>query len=149
VDRLVQARATLSEFAGFLHGVRADEAPHSDVVGALADDLNTPSAVSIIHGLAKSAQRNTESAAQLKATLKFMGLYGDETPEELNPGFEQRTVNGVKVDELIAARLAARKAKDFKESDRIRDELASMGVALKDSKDPASGEIVTTWEIKP
>ena len=41
----------------------------------------------------------------------------------------------------IAARNAARKAKDFKESDRIRDELAAMGVVLKDSKDG------TTWEV--
>jgi cysteinyl-tRNA synthetase len=47
----------------------------------------------------------------------------------------------------IDARLVARKAKDFKESDRIRDELAKMGIALKDSKDPATGEIVTTWEV--
>jgi cysteinyl-tRNA synthetase len=52
------------------------------------------------------------------------------------------------VEALIAARLAARKAKDFKEGDRIRDELAAMGIALKDSKDPATGEIVTSWEIK-
>ena len=42
---------------------------------------------------------------------------------------------------LIDARNAARKAKDFKESDRIRDELAAMGVVLKDSKDG------TTWEV--
>ena len=42
---------------------------------------------------------------------------------------------------LIAARNAARKAKDFKESDRIRDELAKKGVVLKDTKDG------TTWEI--
>ncbi len=45
------------------------------------------------------------------------------------------------VEALIAARTAARAAKDFKESDRIRDELAAMGVVLKDSKDG------TTWEI--
>jgi len=46
-----------------------------------------------------------------------------------------------KVEEKIVARNAARKAKDWKESDRIRDELAAMGVVLKDSKDG------TTWEI--
>ena len=45
------------------------------------------------------------------------------------------------VDALIAARNAARKEKNFKESDRIRDELATMGVVLKDSKNG------TTWEI--
>jgi cysteinyl-tRNA synthetase len=46
-----------------------------------------------------------------------------------------------KVEKLIAQRSAARKAKNFAESDRIRDELAAMGVVLKDSKDG------TTWEI--
>ena len=53
-----------------------------------------------------------------------------------------------KVDALRDARNAARKAKDFKESDRIRDELSAMGIQLKDAKDPATGEIVTTWEVK-
>jgi cysteinyl-tRNA synthetase len=46
-----------------------------------------------------------------------------------------------KVEEKIAVRNAARKEKNFAESDRIREELAKMGVALKDSKDG------TTWEI--
>lgn len=52
------------------------------------------------------------------------------------------------ISELITARLAARKAKDFTESDRIRDELAVLGIALKDGKDPATGEPVTNWEVK-
>ncbi len=53
-----------------------------------------------------------------------------------------------KVNALVNARNAARKAKNFKEADRIRDELTAMGIQLKDSKDPATGEIVTTWEVK-
>ena len=48
----------------------------------------------------------------------------------------------------IAARAAARKAKDFAEADRIRAELDAMGIALKDAKDPATGELVTTWQVK-
>jgi cysteinyl-tRNA synthetase len=51
------------------------------------------------------------------------------------------------VQSLIAARLEARKEKNFKESDRIRDELSSMGVVLKDAKDPKTGEQTTTWEV--
>ena len=146
VERLVQARTLLMDLS-FLHDVAAADAPHPDVVAALSDDLNTPSAMSIIHGLAKSAHRNAETASQLKATLQFMGLYDNETEDELNPGHEVRHVDSTKVEALIAARLSARKSKDFKESDRIRDELAGMGVALKDSKDPVSGEIITTWEL--
>jgi cysteinyl-tRNA synthetase len=46
------------------------------------------------------------------------------------------------IDQLIDARNAARKAKDFKKSDEIRDELAKMGVVLKDNKDGT-----TSWEI--
>ncbi len=56
------------------------------------------------------------------------------------------TNRGRKVEELIEDRNAARARKDFKESDRIRDELAAMGVVLKDGKD-ADGNPVTTWEI--
>ncbi len=48
---------------------------------------------------------------------------------------------------IACARLEARKRKDFKESDRIRDELAKMGIALKDSKNKETGEIETTWEV--
>ena len=146
-ERLLQSRATLLEFADLLAGVEAADAPNADVVAALSDDLNTPSALSIIYGLAKSAKRNPESARELKATLDFMGLYGGESRDDLNVGVAAVSVDAEKVDELVAARLSARKAKDFKESDRIRDELASMGVALKDAKDPKTGEIVTTWEV--
>jgi len=61
---------------------------------------------------------------------KFMQAYPRRT-----------TVDETKITSLIEARKRARAAKDFKESDRIRDELAAMGVVLKDSKDG------TTWEI--
>jgi len=53
-----------------------------------------------------------------------------------------------RVKELVEARSKARKAKNFKEGDRIRDELAAMGIALKDTKDPETGDIKTTWEVR-
>ena len=47
------------------------------------------------------------------------------------------------VEPLIAARLEARKAKNWAESDRIREQLAAMGIAIKDNKDGT-----TSWEMK-
>lgn len=44
-------------------------------------------------------------------------------------------------------RILARKAKDFKESDRLRDELTRLGIAVKDAKDAKTGELTTTWEV--
>jgi cysteinyl-tRNA synthetase len=52
------------------------------------------------------------------------------------------------VEKLVAERNQARSGKDWAQSDRIRDELAAMGVQLKDGKDPLTGEPVTTWELK-
>jgi cysteinyl-tRNA synthetase len=52
------------------------------------------------------------------------------------------------VEPMIATRLEARKAKNFAESDRIRDELLAMGIQLKDGKDPVTGEPTTAWEVK-
>lgn len=53
---------------------------------------------------------------------------------------------GIEIEAIttqIAARLEARKAKNWAESDRIRDELAGMGIAIKDNKDGT-----TSWEVK-
>ena len=147
-ERLTQARSTLLDIAGMLHGVVAEGEPNAEVVEALSDDLNTPSALSIVHGLIKSAKRNPENAGALKTTLQFMGVYGDEAAADLDVGNVAREVDESEIQRAIAARLAARKAKDFKASDRIRDELAAMGIQLKDSKNPATGEIETTWEVK-
>ena len=50
--------------------------------------------------------------------------------------------------ERIARRLDLLKARDFAAADALRDELGAEGVLLKDGKDPATGERITTWEIK-
>jgi len=58
----------------------------------------------------------------------------------------ERSIGIEKLNNLIRQRLDARARKDFKESDRIRDELAAKGIVLKDGKD-ADGKPTTTWEI--
>lgn len=56
--------------------------------------------------------------------------------------------DSAEIDRLVAARIAARGAKNWAEADRIRDELVAMGVQIMDGRDPATGELVTTWEVK-
>jgi cysteinyl-tRNA synthetase len=53
-----------------------------------------------------------------------------------------------RLNESIARRLAFIRDKNWAEADRIRDELLAQGIQLKDGKDPATGERVTTWEVK-
>ena len=53
-----------------------------------------------------------------------------------------------RIDDLVSARLTARKAKNFAEADRIRKELEAMGIMLMDAKNKDTGEIETTWEVK-
>jgi cysteinyl-tRNA synthetase len=116
---------SLTDLPDFEKVIDRDFAPA--VLEALTDDLNTPKAMAELHALHKS------DAAALASTLRALGF--DRRPES------KRMVDKNKVETMIATRLEARKAKNFAESDRIRDELAAMGVVLKDSKDG------TTWEI--
>ncbi len=148
VDRLVQARATLIEFADLVQGATPAVAPLPEVVAALSDDLNTPSALSIIHGIAKSARRNPATAGELKAALQFLGLLGSETAADLDLGRAALDIDAAEIGRQIMARADARRARDFKASDRIRDELAAKGIQLKDTKNTGTGEIETTWEVK-
>jgi cysteinyl-tRNA synthetase len=123
--------------------------PERGVMKALSDDLNTPMALAEMHKLAEHARKGDYQAAQkLHSTGEWLGIIthalmssadfaavGEAAVQLMPRDFQDQ------VTQLIEARTAARAARDFKESDRIRDELAAMGVVLKDSKDG------TTWEI--
>ncbi len=106
---------------------------------ALCDDLNTPLAIAEIHKLRNSIVHDSGATAATAFTdsLRFFNLYRDDYSLVSELSAEQKQ----EVERKIAARIVARGNKNFKESDRIRDELAAMGVVLKDTKDG------TTWEI--
>ena len=152
---LEESQATLDRWAEICDnaGGAADGAwlPSIDVIDALKDDLNTPLAIAKLHEGAKDAKGGSYAdGQQWLASAAFLGFdvrrwrgraKSADVLEATEPELAQR------VKQLVGERLKARKAKNFKESDRIRDELAAMGIALKDSKDPETGEIVTTWEL--
>jgi cysteinyl-tRNA synthetase len=159
VKALEESERTILNWANILERAAtsfvSEGVPAPSVISALSDDLNTPMAIAEMHRLAESARKGDFAAAQLlHDTGKWLGIIdmnlmsssdlasGGEAAGQFMPIEFKNEVNA-KVD----ARKSARARKDFKESDRIRDELAAMGVVLKDSKDPATGEPVTTWEI--
>lgn len=120
----------------------------------LLDDLNTPGAIAGLHEVTNEllAARDADKAQQnrfdtIANALDLMG-FGDFRDFNANDwAREQVSIDVSKVEALKDARAAARKARNWAEADRIRDELSAMGISLKDAKNPATGEIETTWEI--
>jgi cysteinyl-tRNA synthetase len=116
--------------------------PSDAVVSALSDDLNTPQVIAALHSLRNRAASGGESDRnEFAASLRLLGFLSETAADWKGRKQQASGVDAKQIDGLISARTAARARKDFKESDRIRDELAAMGVVIKDSKEG------TTWEI--
>jgi cysteinyl-tRNA synthetase len=153
VKALEEAERTIINWANILErapsSFPSEGTPAPSIIRALSDDLNTPSAIAEMHKLAEFARRGDREAAQLlHDSGRWLGIIGIDlmsssdlasigraAGEIMDPEFRDQVL------EKIESRTAARARKDFKESDRIRDELAAMGVVIKDSKEG------TTWEI--
>ena len=106
----------------------------AEVIGQLSDDLNTPAVLSLMHQIT-----NPHEMIQV-TNLMGIDLLGFAAKRE---AYENKAGENIEVQSLITARLAARAAKNWPESDRIRDELLAQGIVLKDNKDGT-----TTWEVK-
>jgi cysteinyl-tRNA synthetase len=147
-ERLFQTRNTLQDWSRWLFRAPPAEELHTEFRHALLDDLNVPAAMAVMHGLAKHGLNNPNDIRKLRACADLLNLYGDEHTVDLAPGFEVTgPYDPKRVERLKNARLEARRAKNWAEADRIRDELAAMGITLKDRKNPETGEIETEWEI--
>jgi cysteinyl-tRNA synthetase len=113
-------------------GVIPDEA-----IDILSDDLATPSLINWLASIRKSRVLDPEDYL---AVFALLGI--DLSVESVSPELENE------IEVKIHNRLSLLAAKSFAEADRIRDELLEKGIQLKDGKDPATGERVTTWEVK-
>jgi len=138
VRKLEEAENTLRKWkrAADLADVAATAVPKS-VINPLADDLGTYQAFQALSELASSASDEIAAAALLKAALAFLGFDTGGTD-----------VDEAAIQQTVAHRLAFIRDKNWAEADRIRDELLAQGIQLKDGKDPATGERITTWEVK-
>ncbi|GJE03304.1 cysteine--tRNA ligase [Methylobacterium isbiliense] len=117
-----------------------DAAPAADLPGpvreALLDDLNTPAALSELHRL--------DDPAALKAGAGALGFLQTTRSAREQAAVAASGLDVAAVERLIAERGAARSAKNWAESDRLRDALAALGVTVKDNKDGT-----TTWTATP
>ncbi|WP_454618439.1 cysteine--tRNA ligase [Bradyrhizobium cenepequi] len=157
---LEESAKILDGWYDFIGDCSAAPKPDPAFVEALADDLNTPSAISRLHQISHPPAAGTmmvgvsilgdyvgeDAAKHLKSSAAVLGLLIPTASERRAKGVVAAGLDLTVVEMLLAARAQARKERDFASSDRIRDELAAMGVVLKDGKD-ADGNPVTTWEI--
>ncbi|MDN3526658.1 cysteine--tRNA ligase [Halomonas sabkhae] len=167
-DSLADARKSLERFYNALDGLDLENATAGQVderfdarfTEAMDDDFNTAEALSVLFDLAREVNRARreapEQAAALAAELKRLGGVLGLLQQDPKAFFQRRVLAkgtlyaesestgtaSVKSAEDIEAKIAqrneARKNKNFQEADRIRDELAALGIVLKDSREGTS-----------
>jgi cysteinyl-tRNA synthetase len=143
VSGLEEAEDKLDDYAAVLNALVEPTQPSTTFVDALSDDLNLSEAKKELERLANLIRKNhdVDAASTLLACLNLLGIdLSSRLSRSINGGLPAETK--LAVVRLVEDRLLARHNKDWKESDRLRDELASMGIAIKDNKDGT-----TTWEV--
>jgi cysteinyl-tRNA synthetase len=157
-DNLAQARAALDRLYNAMRGVQPENLGWSEETNTLAqfraamdDDFNTPEAIAVLQSLArqlnnaKASGRSGDSrrlAGEMRRLGSLLGILQADPEAWFKQAQPGAGLSDADIAQRIAARIAARKAKDWKESDRIRDELAAAGVVLED------GPQGTTWRRK-
>lgn len=128
-----------TDSAGSIDGVD-DSDP---VLAALADDLNTPLALSCLHELAKRIKNSNDpgTRARLAVVLRrsgaVLGLLQQDTEEQRLAG-KGAVLDSQAIQQLLAARDAARDVRDYAEADRLRGRLLDMGIQVQDLPDGTS-----------
>ena len=107
------------------------------MLAALGDDLNTVAAIQALHALAQAANADARLLSVFAASADLLGLLPKKA--------EIDEAVAAEIDAKVRQRLELLKVKNFAEADKLREELTTRGVQLKDGKDAATGERITTW----
>ena len=127
--KAADAEAVLRRWHGLVAGIEPATSPAPSVIAALADDLNSAGAIAALHELAAKGD-----GPGLLASARMLGLL----LPELSGWAQADDAASDQIEALLAARLEARKARDFARADAIRDGFAAAGVEIKDT--PAGPE---------
>jgi cysteinyl-tRNA synthetase len=130
--KLEEAERLLGKFARKTGGAEATANVDGEFIRILSDDLNVSGAL---------ARMNELDGETLASTLSLLGFEAYRQKSEV-------TVDKAMVADRIAARLDLIREKNWSQADAIREELAELGVQLRDGKDPETGERVTNWEMR-
>ena len=147
-ESLGQARSALTRLYQALSLASSNESDIDgdsvkEFVNSMNDDLNTPEALSTLFRLArlinssKDVQDRTKYSSTMKKLGEVLGLLNDSPNVFFQYG---ASLSDEEIEAQIKERNIARKAKDFKRADQIRDDLAAKGILLDDSSDR------TTWK---
>jgi len=154
-DSLREAQAGLDRFYQSLRGLDLSYSGLAELEQsyvdrfhtAMDDDFNTPEALAVMFDLVKelnicrkeSSDRVKKLAVTLNTLGDVLGLLQGDAEEYFKQGGQSDGLSDDAIEALIVARTDARKAKDWAESDRIRDELLEQGITLDDAREG------TTW----
>lgn len=160
VTRLKEAGSILRKWADYAKEIYEQYKLRSgnvlagaEVPKQLLDDLNLyPVIAELTASGEKGAKGDEKSARYFVSVLSLMGFPNmDMLSQEManwDPYIGLAEITKEQIEEAVKLRADCLKAKNFAEADKIRDELLAKGIQLKDGKDPATGERVTTWEVK-
>jgi cysteinyl-tRNA synthetase len=112
-----------------------------EVLKPLYEDLNTPGYIANLHKLYESASKDKDKE-QFVSACKFIGLLNEDNEQWKNYKKNKASISETEIKSKIDLRNKARSDKDYKEADRIRDELFDKGVLIEDKDDK------TLWKFK-